>query len=181
MAFTKEQKRDWRRLPHVIARQHEHRRKHEDKKRALGLRLDEPLDPARRKPRKPPRVKKERRIQKKMPRFPMPIRVSGRGRARAIRRAAIAALGGRCIECGIDDCEVLQIDHVVPVRRKEKRHEIGHRVYRRILHGGAVNVQLLCANCHMRKTRKDLSKIMRENIHPPLLEPELPLFDRAVF
>ena len=75
------------------------------------------------------------------------------------RLLAIAALGGRCEACGIDDPEVLQFDHRIPVGSKARRglreKAASHGTVREVLGmtEPATQFSLLCANCHMKKTR----------------------------
>ncbi|MBK8164721.1 MAG: hypothetical protein IPK64_02030 [bacterium] len=72
---------------------------------------------------------------------------------------AITALGGRCEACGIDDPEVLQFDHRIPVGSKARRglreKAASHGTVREVLAMAepATQFALLCANCHMKKTR----------------------------
>jgi 5-methylcytosine-specific restriction endonuclease McrA len=83
-------------------------------------------------------------------------RRNGRYR-RVLRRKAIAKLGGRC-SCGYDDERALVFDHIKPVRRGlhgiSRSKESGQDTHRAVLKGSKA-YQLLCANCHMIKTRSD--------------------------
>ena len=70
------------------------------------------------------------------------------------RLKALKLLGAVCSVCGMDDSDVLEFDHIEPIfrrtsgiRSKESsleilRHDNPHEVF-----------QLLCANCHAKKTR----------------------------
>lgn len=75
------------------------------------------------------------------------------------RLLAIAALGGRCEACGIEDPEVLQFDHRIPVGSKARRglreKAASHGTVREVLAMAqpADQFSLLCANCHVKKTR----------------------------
>lgn len=69
------------------------------------------------------------------------------------RVRAIEKLGGICCVCGESDVAVLEIDHISPVLTG--RREPLHLLHARILRGDTQNLQLLCANDHRRKTRKD--------------------------
>lgn len=71
---------------------------------------------------------------------------------RRLRMRVIKHLGGKCIECGIDDPRVLDIDHVDPVLGKREKSK--YYFYRAILDNGE-GFQVLCANCHRIKTSKD--------------------------
>jgi hypothetical protein len=68
----------------------------------------------------------------------------------AARRAAgVELLGGKCVECG--STEELEFDHVDPVQK------ISHRIWswadaRRLAE--LAKCQLLCAGCHLEKTRR---------------------------
>jgi 5-methylcytosine-specific restriction endonuclease McrA len=141
MAFNKEQKRAWRKRPEVRARQREHQRKTNERKRALGLAHDMPLGP----------------------RAPRPNQ-------QALRIYALQRLGARC---GIDDQRVLQIDHIIPMRRRLNKlsdnADTGVALLRRIVDGDTSNVQALCANCHVIKTIEDKAHLAM----PP--QRELPL------
>jgi 5-methylcytosine-specific restriction endonuclease McrA len=76
----------------------------------------------------------------------------------AMRRKAIVKLGGRCVRCAYDDTRALVFDHVKPVRRGlrgvGKSKHTGQDTHRAVLNGSKA-YQLLCANCHMIKTRAD--------------------------
>jgi 5-methylcytosine-specific restriction endonuclease McrA len=76
-----------------------------------------------------------------------------RARAAALRIEAIEALGGCCVieECGEMDPDVLEIDHIVPVRGRKRPSP--RMVYLAVLRGETANLQVTCANCHRRKTR----------------------------
>ena len=71
-------------------------------------------------------------------------------RHEAERILAYNILGNQCVICGNKDSWVLEIDHIIPLRN-EKIHR-GRTTYDEILNGNLKNVQLLCANCHKRKT-----------------------------
>ena len=80
--------------------------------------------------------------------------IDQRGRAQ-LRANAISFLGGRCAWCGHDDMLCLQLDHIKPVKRRTngiKAHDSA-AFCREILSGKTDNAQVLCANCHMVKTR----------------------------
>lgn len=83
-----------------------------------------------------------------------------RKQRRERKTAVIAMLGGACEHCGNNDPRVLEIDHVVPLRRPERTKnsgDAGSELWRRVLTGRVArdNVQLLCANCHAIKTLDD--------------------------
>jgi 5-methylcytosine-specific restriction endonuclease McrA len=72
------------------------------------------------------------------------------------RAKALSALGNECMVCGMDDLDVLEFDHIEPifrrtsgVRSKDSSREI-------LRHPNPTEVfQLLCANCHAKKTRSN--------------------------
>lgn len=74
---------------------------------------------------------------------------------RLVRSEAVAALGGICQVCGEADPVVLDIDHVdgdghlqlLPGGKKYR-----YKVYKDVLDGRQDGYQLLCCNCHRRKT-----------------------------
>jgi 5-methylcytosine-specific restriction endonuclease McrA len=78
---------------------------------------------------------------------------------RELRHRAIQKMGGKCMHCGFDDERALVFDHIKPVRRGlrgvAKSKQTGQDTHRAVLHGQAKAYQLLCANCHMIKSRQD--------------------------
>src|ERR1017187_6547588 len=147
MALTKEQKVAWRQLPHVRARQRQHeldyRAKHAD------------------------RIAKDRKQNKAW-------HSGGITKNKQLyadtRHVVIVILGGKCCRCGFDDEDVLQIDHIVPIG---KGRETKDGLYNKIIDGKTHNLQLLCANCHAKKSKHedDANRRMGKS-HAPL-----PLFD----
>ncbi len=74
-------------------------------------------------------------------------------RRREVRIQALALLGGKCCVCGFSDSRALQIDHIIPVRKKERhRDSSSYHFYCQIVQGETDNLQVLCANCHAIKT-----------------------------
>lgn len=68
-----------------------------------------------------------------------------------IRRQALAALGGCCAQCGMDDWRCLQIDHVNGGGGQERKDDPAGTITRqlRIIQGhGKSDLQILCANCN---------------------------------
>lgn len=82
-----------------------------------------------------------------------------RKKNREQRDQVFELLGGKCAnpECGIDDYDVLQIDHIIPLRRKDHKGNTGTALKQAILlqKVDKKTVQLLCANCHQKKTYKE--------------------------
>lgn len=72
------------------------------------------------------------------------------------RKIVFDLLGNKCLECGIKDDRVLQVDHIEPIRRhKDSIYTFsGTLLYQKIALGKLnINLfQLLCANCHQIKT-----------------------------
>jgi hypothetical protein len=66
-----------------------------------------------------------------------------------LRLEALAKLGGRCVNCGIDDIRVLQIDHIAGGGMKELK-KMHYGAYHENVIAEARNnkYQLLCANCN---------------------------------
>jgi 5-methylcytosine-specific restriction endonuclease McrA len=111
-----------------------------------------------------------------------------RGRAER-RHAAIAALGGKCERCGIDKPAVLQFDHRVPIGSKyrysmSKNKGASDGTAREILQAAQPleRFALLCANCHMEKTRSNGDYLAQSNLPSidQVMERQLPLFDESV-
>lgn len=69
---------------------------------------------------------------------------------RRMREEALSVLGGTCVVCGETDLRVLQIDHIKPIRTKSRGARNGF--HKSIVDGLVDNLQVLCANCHARKT-----------------------------
>lgn len=72
-----------------------------------------------------------------------------------LRDDAIWLLGGKCECCGMDEPAVLQFDHRSAVKRRTNgvRARDAATSAREIINGGARLYMLLCANCHVLKTR----------------------------
>ncbi len=64
-----------------------------------------------------------------------------------------------CAKCGYkEDYRALQIDHIVPINGKHKRRSLSHYgvdTLRKKLSG----CQVLCANCHLIKTRIEAEEL----------------------
>lgn len=76
------------------------------------------------------------------------------------RRRVIERMGGICVHCGITEKEVLQIDHKIPLGTGMNRPTLA-QLFPKILRGeyDMSNLQLLCANCHMKKTTNERKAI----------------------
>ena len=113
------------------------------------------------------KAKRDRRSEKRPPGS-----VIYRNYRAKLRRQAIAAMGGCCEECGFADQRALQFDHRTPIRRgRNGLHKSAHtsdKVHRAIMRGQRENLQLLCANCHQIKTRRDEDSGLSVN-GPPLM------------
>ncbi len=64
------------------------------------------------------------------------------------RREVLTALGGQCVQCGIADYRVLQIDHVNGGGSKEHKTMSRTTFITKVLADKDDNYQLLCANCN---------------------------------
>ncbi|MCK4260092.1 MAG: hypothetical protein KAX49_14025 [Halanaerobiales bacterium] len=85
--------------------------------------------------------------------------MSNKHNLRKLRQLAIQRLGGRCADCEIDDEEVLVFDHKNNDGYKERR-EISSYIYHKRLYEGILedrreDIQLLCANCNMKKVKRE--------------------------
>lgn len=69
------------------------------------------------------------------------------------RETLVRLLGSHCLGCGTWDYEVLEIDHVVPVSKKPRPRR-PDQLLLAIRNGTMLQseLQLLCANCHRKKT-----------------------------
>lgn len=87
------------------------------------------------------------------------------------KRAAFLALGGKCAQCGETDWCVLQIDHINGDGAQERREFGSSTSYTQYwwdsesaTDGFLENIhkyQLLCANCHVRKTKENGENMSR--------------------
>ncbi len=70
------------------------------------------------------------------------------------RQKVLDFLGGMCVCCRHSDYDVLQIDHVIPINLPSKKRMPACQMFFHILNGNLPksDFQLLCANCHMKKT-----------------------------
>jgi hypothetical protein len=76
-----------------------------------------------------------------------------------IRDETVAAYGGKCAICGVNDVDVLDVDHIDNTGN-EHRHEgkYGHRLRMFLRKNGypTDNYQLLCKNCNWKKHILDM-------------------------
>lgn len=69
-----------------------------------------------------------------------------------IRRQILAKYGGKCVRCGFDDADCLQIDHVNSDGSYDRAFTTSpSRMNRKILEDTSGMYQLLCANCNCKK------------------------------
>ena len=87
----------------------------------------------------------------------------------SLRRVfALQVLGGHCEHCGSGALDVLQFDHVRPLRRRlGVESEDTNAVIRRVLAGDSSNLRLLCANCHHRHSWSTVGLVERWLLQQP--------------
>jgi len=82
-----------------------------------------------------------------------------RERRYIIRQKLIDILGDKCIQCGISDPRVLQIDHINGGGTKEVRHfKNGVNMYMFYINDPSIartKLQILCANCNWIKRHEN--------------------------
>lgn len=101
----------------------------------------------------------------KMKQYQIQFEMSGRASytrkiyRRDKRLALVSIMGGKCVICGIDDVNVLDIDHVNGDGRDERSIYGDSRevcfYYLKNPDKIPGRIQLLCKNCHYRKTHKE--------------------------
>ena len=72
------------------------------------------------------------------------------------RKACIAALGGECVCCGEKEYDFLQIDHIYndgAEHRRERKTKGGASLLIDVVKRGPERYQVLCANCHLAKSK----------------------------
>jgi predicted HNH restriction endonuclease len=67
-----------------------------------------------------------------------------------IRARAIAAYGGRCDDCGLDDDRILEMHHVNGGGARERKEKGAYRLFADAAKTGMRDdsISLLCPNCH---------------------------------
>jgi hypothetical protein len=76
----------------------------------------------------------------------------------SFRGRAINQLGGECAWCGLNDRRVLCFDHMNGdgfLDREHGRRKDPKTLFKEILAGKRDDIQLLCANCNMRKAHEE--------------------------
>lgn len=70
------------------------------------------------------------------------------------RNKTLEILGGSCKNCGISDYDILQVDHIEPINKDRMNRICNEKLFKKIANGSlsVENLQILCANCHMKKT-----------------------------
>ena len=148
--MSAENKRLWRQKPETKAKQQGYERTYRERHHEEIKRKRKPRDR---------RIDRKRKIL-----------------AVELRHKAIMTMGGRCERCSFDIEDALQIDHIVPINRRTCGI-IGRNgtwtMYTKIVDGDLTNVQLLCANCHAIKTKRE-DRALRLTAAP---KSRLPLFD----
>ena len=73
--------------------------------------------------------------------------------------ALLDSLGGKCVECGISDPRVLDIDHIDPAKKLRPVHrQYSTPIRLAFWEKEAGNLRILCANCHRIRTHRDTWK-----------------------
>lgn len=82
------------------------------------------------------------------------------------RARALKHLGGKCVNCGNDDLEVLEGDHLYNNRKSCQILDLIKLYNKNMLE--SEHIQLLCRNCHRKKTNiwHSLKALERANIPP---------------
>ncbi len=108
-----------------------------------------------------------------------------RERTKTKRSLAINLLGGACKVCQLGNHEVLQIDHIKPIYRRTNFGSngvcSGMTLYEQVIRDDDRHstYQVLCANCHMEKTRanKEYMVIVEDAETVKANNPQRSLFD----
>lgn len=88
------------------------------------------------------------------------VRLSHRRRNQLLKEKVVAALGGKC-SCGEERLEALTVDHVNGDGHEHREGKTGYAVLRGILKESPLNAdryQVMCWNCHLKKTVASLRK-----------------------
>lgn len=85
-------------------------------------------------------------------------------RKEKLRKECFGLLGGKCQNCGIDEADILEIDHIIPLRNEKIKRRDYYEIKKH-----PEKFQLLCANCHKRKTNKEAKKFWEEKRRMPVL------------
>lgn len=92
---------------------------------------------------------------------PAVLKAIAREKYEAMRTRALETFGPWCRFCGETDPVVLTFDHIIPIRRPGAGRSVGIRTFWYGMKAGKespFNIQILCANCHARKTRMERSQ-----------------------
>lgn len=76
------------------------------------------------------------------------------------KRKALKILGDKCFKCDENDLEVLTFHHTDPETKEIELASSWANVNWEILEKEINKCILLCANCHIKKHKKDLSKLI---------------------
>jgi hypothetical protein len=75
-------------------------------------------------------------------------------------------LYGECVDCGIDDWEVLEFDHIDPSTKiKQVSYLYSNHYSLKKIKTEIKKCELRCANCHRKKTRKQLGWLDASKMH----------------
>ena len=90
------------------------------------------------------------------PEYKQKMRIYQRERSRKLRNQLIIILGGKCVKCGFSETICLQFDHINDDGNAERKI-LGNRsnslpnYYNKRPELAKERLQLLCANCHIKK------------------------------
>ncbi|MGB2843280.1 MAG: hypothetical protein WBC02_00330, partial [Candidatus Aminicenantaceae bacterium] len=74
-------------------------------------------------------------------------------REKTVKKIALLKLGSLvCKKCGENDIDVLTVDHISENGNERRRKDgLGVSIYRKILNGLSLDLQVLCLNCNVKK------------------------------
>ncbi len=117
-------------------------------------------------------VRLRKRREKRWAERPLEARTRHKGKQKKrtveLRKEALEALGGKCVRCGFSDSDALQIDHIYGTENGTRELRKTRSKYLAILRGAVdrTELQVLCANCHMIKTRRNRDDLNGQKLGP---------------
>jgi len=92
-------------------------------------------------------------------------RLGDQTRRRAKRNKVLEYLGGKCVNCGNTDLEVLEGDHLNQDRKLWQITDLLKMYRMGILE--TIKIQLLCCNCHRKKSSMHITLVALEKAGIP--------------